>query len=108
MSVSFCVVKDRSDLDEKIREFLSNGGVIRTIETNEERSNKFKVIKRGLFFTVHHDYIAKQTGIKTKILKSIRNHPHMASKTQINTLYNFFKERDLSNIGNLEVENDYK
>lgn len=88
--------KIRTELETKIQEFLDSGGVVTEIISNERRSKKESLVRRHLFFSVHHPFYSKETGIATPRLKTIQKTPFRASDEEIETLWVYFRKREWS------------
>lgn len=92
----YSIVKDRTQLDEQLEEYERNGGKVQQIKSSCIRYEKEQVIRRGLHYPIHYLQISKETGISLPLLKSIKRQPYAADASHIETLYQFFKSRDLT------------
>lgn len=97
-SVAYSTVKDRSQLEIDMEIFEKNGGRIVKLKNSDIRYDKEKVVRRGLHFTIQHPFISENTGISVIELKTIKRMPYAAQDSHIDKLYEYFKERDLTNI----------
>lgn len=88
-------IRDQIETDTK--KFLDAGGKIKEIISNERRSKKEKLIKNHLFFSVHHSFHAKNTGITLPRLKAIQRTISCASEEELETLWVYFRSRECSN-----------
>lgn len=88
--------KARYQLETDIAKFLKNGGVVTTVISNEHRSKKEDLVGRRLFHSIHHSYHAENTGISIHRLAAIRKTPNKASDEELETLWVYFRSRDLS------------
>ncbi|WP_111860947.1 hypothetical protein [Acinetobacter sp. CFCC 10889] len=95
MSV-YSPTKDRSGLEKEMAEYEKNGGTVQVIESSSIRYEKEQIVRRGLHYTIHHPFISKETGLSVVLLKSIKRMPYAAEMSHIEKLYQFFKDRDLS------------
>lgn len=86
----------RIQLETDIQGFLDIGGEIKEIISNEHRSKKEKLIKTHLFFSVHHPFHAKNTGITLPRLKAIQRTISCASEEELETLWVYFRSREWS------------
>lgn len=98
MSLSSPRIKDREKLNKDLSKYLKNGGKIRVIESSSIRYEKEQIVKRGLFHTVHFPFISRETGLTVAKLRSIKRQMWMISDAELAILYNFFQDRDLSNM----------
>ena len=94
----FSGIKDRTQLNQDIEKFIKNGGQVTELPDNEIRYTKEKVVRRGLHYAVHLPRISKDTGIAEVALKSLRRSMNNIKDCQLNTLYDYFKDRDLTQI----------
>lgn len=88
--------KLRDQIETDIAKFLKNGGVVIPVISNEHRSKKEKLIRKHLFYSVHHDFYAKETGISVYRMAAIRRTPSNASDEELETLWVYFRAREWS------------
>lgn len=91
----------RIRLEREVREYLDNGGVITPVNSNEQRYNKERDVKRGLFYSVHYPFHSKNTGISVARLKAIQRSPHSATDEELETLWVYFREQHIGGIWNV-------
>ena len=87
----------RESLETDLEKFLKTGGKIKEVPSEEKRKSKEKLIKTHLFFSVHHPFHSKNTGISTARLKAIQRTVSCASDEEIETLWVYFRSREISN-----------
>lgn len=86
--------KTREQLEKDIKEFLDGGGSIEEVISDEKRSKKEKLVKTYLFFSVHHPFYARETGISVPRLKAIQRTVSSASDEELETLWVYFRKRE--------------
>lgn len=86
----------REQLETDIAKFLKNGGVITPVISNERRSKKENLVRRYLFYSAHHPHHTKETGISIHRLAAIRRTPSHASDEELETLWVYFRAREIS------------
>lgn len=84
-------------LKDKTQEFLDAGGKIIEVFSDEVRSKKENLVKKHLFFSVHHEFYSKNSGVSIARLKEIQKSPKNATKHEIETLWVYFRGRELFN-----------
>lgn len=92
------VVKDRTELDKEMATFKAKGGEIKLIPTVGARYTKERLIKKSLFYSVHHAFHSRNTGIPAVRLKTIQKMPNLATELEIEQLYTYFRDRGESSI----------
>ena len=88
--------KIRDKLETDIAKFLKNGGVVTEVISNESRSKKESLVRRHLFHSAIHPFYVKETGIPIHRLTAIRRTPSNASAEELETLWVYFRAREIS------------
>ncbi|MDC4361048.1 hypothetical protein NQ651_17845 [Acinetobacter baumannii] len=90
---SFSRVKDRSDLDKQLGEYLDQGGQIEELLVDEHQEQKRREIAKALHFSVHHRHYAKHTGLAVQRIKEINKNPRDMTDDEIEKLWSFISGR---------------
>lgn len=88
--------KLRDKIEVATAKYEKSGGVITEVKSNELRSKKENLVRKNLFYSIHHPHYAKETGISIYRLAAIRRTPKSASDDELETLWVYFRKREWS------------
>lgn len=88
-------IKDRSQLEKDLADFIEAGGKIVELPDNYERLKREKYVRRALFYSIHHQYHAERLGMKVSRLKLIQRAPSCALDDELDQLYDYFYQRNV-------------
>lgn len=87
-------IKDRTKLNDDLKEFIDNGGKIKELPSTDSRYKKQRLVRRSLFYSVHHPFFAKATGLTLKRIKEIHLNVRNATDAELELLWVFFRKRE--------------
>lgn len=90
-----CIPKDRTQLEKDLAEFLENGGKITELEYQCNQTEKEHLVRKGIFYTQQLPAVSRNTGIPPTRLKQLQRSLKLATRSEIETLFNYFKSREL-------------
>lgn len=91
---TYSYIKDRTKLDKDLKTFLDNGGKIEELPSTDSRYKKERLVRRSLFYSVHHPFFAKETGLAIERIKAIHRNVKDSTDKELETLWVYFRKRE--------------
>lgn len=89
----FSRVKDRSNLDKQLKKFMSQGGQVQELGNDVDQAKKQREIAKALYFSVHHRFYARKTGLSVQRIKELNKNIKDMTDEESEKLWSFIKDR---------------